>query len=137
MIRSVVRLSIETLGWINKLGKIYGIEFGGLQLSQGHVISKAYYFLNKSVKDIKEIPWKEVNEASKPKIEGHVNLSEENSTKNNITTLFLSDEAFEGIKYMKEFLPREFDTTRVNIGFCIKLIVKAALIEAEKDYKVE
>ena len=133
MMRLVVRLSIVTLGWINKLEEVYNVEFGGLQLSQGHIISKAYYILNQSSNDIKMIQWKNINEAQKPKGTSNVSALDNNFHKKNITSLILSDKTFEGIKKMQEFLPKEFDTTRVNTGFCIKLIVKAALLELEAE----
>lgn len=55
--RLAVRLSIDTMRWINELEKIYNVEFGGLTLGQGHVVSKAYHLLSTSPENLEDINW--------------------------------------------------------------------------------
>ena len=52
-VRLAVRLSIDTMRWINELEKIYNVEFGGLTLGQSHV----YHLLSKSPENLEDINW--------------------------------------------------------------------------------
>ncbi|MGI8282519.1 nucleotide pyrophosphatase [Bacillus mycoides] len=127
--RLAVRLSIDTMRWINELEKIYNVEFGGLTLGQGHVVSKAYHLLSKSPENLEDINWvkikKEIIKISDMEIES----LENNNTNGNVTSLNLSNETIDGVKEMQKFLPDKLGGKRVNVGYCIQLIVKAALLK--------
>lgn len=54
---------------------------------------------------------------------------ENNNTNGNVTSLNLSNETIDGVKEMQKFLPDKLGGKRVNVGYCIQLIVKAALLK--------
>ncbi len=120
--RLTVRLSIETLTGIRELKKIYEEELGGLKINLGDVVNKSYANI-----DIKWEEWVDINN-QKIKLD-YSNIEDTNEQDNNRTTLDLSEEVINVIKEMKEELPQIFKVSRVTTGFCIKLIVKAALIK--------
>ncbi len=129
--RVTVRLSSDTLELIKKLEKLYSIEFGNLPLSQGHVVSKAYYLISNSHESILEIDWVAVRDELVKGLDTEIDNSGDDSLKGGVIALNVSEELMQGIKIMqgKELRDR-FDVKRLNTGFCIKLIVKFALIEA-------
>ena len=129
--RESVRLSSDTLKLIRKLGEIYSIEFGNLPLSQSHIVNKAYYLIANSHESIFEIDWLAVRDKPIEDLDIEVNSSGGDSLNGGIIAFNFSEEIIEGIKIMqgKELRDR-FDVKRLNRGFCIKLIVKFALIEA-------
>ena len=127
--RLAVRLSIDTMRWINELEKIYNVEFGGLTLGQGHVVSRAYHFLSKSYEDLEDINWVRIKkETVKIPDTGLENIENDNKH-GNVTSLNLSQETIDGLKEMQKFLPGKLGGKRVNVGYCIQLIVKAALLK--------
>lgn len=126
-----VRLSIDTRIWINKLEKIYSTEFGGLSLAQGHVVSKAYHTVTNNHKNISDDYWLKVKEKKLKFTDIEINSMESNSLADSKTALNLSDETIEGIIQMQKSLRVPLNVARVNTGFCIQLIVKAALYEAQ------
>lgn len=126
--RLAVRLSNDTIRWIGELEKIYNFEFGGLPLGQGHVVSKAYHILVSSYKSMElDIPWEYVKTEKIPDIE--IGSSDNDSVNASVTSLNLSDEIIDGIKEMQRYLPGILGGKRINTGYCIQLIVKAALLK--------
>ena len=100
-------------------------------LSQGHVVSKAYYLISNSHESILEIDWVAVRDELVKGLDTEIDNSGDDSLKGGVIALNVSEELMQGIKIMqgKELRDR-FDVKRLNTGFCIKLIVKFALIEA-------
>lgn len=126
--RLTVRLSMDTIRWINELEKIYSIEFGNLTLGQGHVVSKAYHCLKikyGNLVNVDKETWEQFKTYS-PKVKA---TSIENY--NGMTSLNLSDETLEGIKEMQRILPDIFGGKRINTGYCIQLIVKSAFFNGK------
>lgn len=127
--RLAVRLSLDTMRWINELEKIYNAEFGGLNLGQGHVVSKAYHLLSESNENLEDVNWVKVQKAIIKKSEITIEDFDNHNTNGNVTSLNLSNETIDGIKKMQKFLPSQLCGKRVNVGYCIQLIVKVELLK--------
>lgn len=115
--KQTVRLAHETVDGIKRLKKIYENELG-LKVHQGYVVNQAY-------KSIQGVDWVTVIKTPLPKdvIES---ITQENEKK---TTLDLNDEVMDGITKMQEELPDEIGVKWVTVGYCIRLIIKAAILK--------
>ncbi|MBU5247184.1 nucleotide pyrophosphatase [Bacillus halotolerans] len=120
--RLAVRLSNDTIKFISELENIYSAEFGGLTLSQGHVVSKAFHLLKNCHENLEDIDWMLVKEEKLKSVEFEI--------KSSVTSLNLSEETINGIKDMQGYLPGKLGGKRVNTDYCIRLIVKAALLRS-------
>lgn len=123
--RLTVRLSKDTLNGIKKLQQIYEDELNGLKINQGYAVYKAYM-------DTIDSDWVQVrNDTLKLQVLD-INESIGSNKAAGRTTLDLNDEVLGAIREMQLKLPSKFGGKRITTGYCIKLIVKAALLKLEK-----
>lgn len=118
--RVTLRLSLDTLKGIKKLKTIYEDEFDGEFFSQGDVIYKAY-------KETQGSNWEDIKNDKRPI--SYPDISNDDFPQDGKTTINLNEELEKAIIDMQNTLPSVFGVRRVTTGFCIKLIIKARLLE--------
>lgn len=118
--RVTLRLSLETLKGIKKLKKIYEDEFDGEFFSQGDVIYRAY-------KETEGSNWQDIKDD--PRRISYSDISNDDFPQDGKTTINLNEELSKAINDMQITLPSKFGVSRVTTAYCIKLIIRAALLE--------
>jgi hypothetical protein len=119
--RVTLRLSLETLKGIKKLKKLYEEEFDGEFFSQGDVIYRAY-------KETEGSNWQEIKDDTR-RISYPADIFDGEFPQDGKTTVNLNEELKKAITDMQMILPSKFGVSRVTTAYCIKLIIKAALLE--------
>jgi len=123
VMRLSVRLAKETIQGINELKEILerDVLYTGLNLTNGFVVNQAY-------QETKNCDWETIIKKKR--------IPKNNVDKRNLelkTNLNLSQEVLDGITELKKELPVYLDVSYVTTSYVIRLIIKGALLNRDKE----